>query len=56
MEFYFTNKKISKGVFITNPEGFMYPLDALKPEELRLRGFVWRENEKPQKLYYQYKK
>ena len=56
MEFYFANKKISKGVFINNPEGFMYPLDELKPEELRLRGFVWREKEKPQRVYYQYKK
>jgi lipopolysaccharide export system protein LptA len=56
MEFYFLNKKISKGVFITNPEGLFYPLDELKPEELRLRGFVWREKEKPQKVYYQYKK
>lgn len=56
MEFYFSNKKISKGVFITNPDGIMYPLDELKPEELRLRGFIWREKEKPQKVYYQYKK
>lgn len=54
MEFYFSNKKISKGVFITNPEGFMYPLDEFKPEELKLKGFIWRENEKPQKVYYQY--
>jgi lipopolysaccharide export system protein LptA len=56
MEFNFSNKKISKGIFITNPEGIFYPLDEFKPEELRLRGFVWRENEKPQKVYYQYKK
>jgi len=54
MEFYFSNKKICKGVFITNPEGFMYPLDEFKPEELKLKGFIWRENEKPQKVYYQY--
>lgn len=56
MEFFFANKKINKGIFITSPEGYMYPLDELKAVELRLRGFLWRENEKPQKLYYQYKK
>lgn len=55
MEFYFYNKKIVKGVFITSPEGFMYPLDEFKPEELKLKGFIWREKEKPQKVYYQYK-
>lgn len=56
MEFYFVDKKISKAIFINNPDGEMYPLDELKPEELRLRGFVWRQKEIPQKVYYQYKK
>jgi lipopolysaccharide export system protein LptA len=54
MEFYFKDKKISKGVFITSPDGAMYPLDEFNPEELRLKGFIWRIKERPQVLYFQY--
>lgn len=49
MEFYFKNKKMSKAVFITQPDATMYPLDELKPEELRLKGFKWLENMRPSK-------
>lgn len=56
MEFYFANKRMKKAVFITQPDAVLYPLDELKPEELRLKGFKWQENLRPQKIYYQYKK
>ncbi len=56
MEFFFNNKKISRAIFLTNADGIMYPLDEFKPEELRLRGFNWREKDRPQRLYYQPKK
>ena len=47
MRFQFKNSQLQKASFITKPEGDIYPLSEF-PENIRkLRGFIWRENEKP---------
>lgn len=33
--------------FLTKPDGTMYPIEKAPSEELRLRGFLWRGNERP---------
>lgn len=53
MIFYFTKGQLDQTTFINQPDAVMYPLDELKPEELRLKGFKWLEKRRPQKLYYQ---
>ncbi len=55
MIFYFKKGELEKAVFITDADATLYPLDELKPEELRLKGFKWLEKRRPQKLYYQKK-
>jgi len=47
MEFMFKDNKIDKGKFITQPDAVFYPLDEMKPEELRLKGFKWQYKLKP---------
>jgi lipopolysaccharide export system protein LptA len=38
---YVSDRKIKKLVFLTKPEGTMYPLDKVPPEEIKLKGFKW---------------
>ncbi|MFN4084023.1 MAG: OstA-like protein [Bacteroidia bacterium] len=52
MVFYFDKNRIEKAVFITNADANLYPLDEKKPDELRLKGFKWLENERPKRTYY----
>jgi lipopolysaccharide export system protein LptA len=47
MEFYFKDNKIDKGKFITQPDAVFYTLDEIKPDELRLKGFKWQINRRP---------
>jgi lipopolysaccharide export system protein LptA len=47
MEFFFDQNRINRSNFITQPNAIFYPLHALKPEELRLKGFSWRVNQRP---------
>ena len=47
MEFYFKNNKMDKNKFITSPEAVFYPLEEMKPEELRLKGFKWENTLRP---------
>lgn len=47
MEFMFTDNKISRANFITKPDAVFHPLNVLKPEELRLKGFKWKEKIRP---------
>jgi lipopolysaccharide export system protein LptA len=54
MNFVFSSGEMNKAIFITNPDATMYPLDELKPDELRLKGFKWLESRRPQKANYQH--
>ncbi len=47
MEFFFKQNKIDRCIFITNPDAVFYPLNELKPEELRLKGFKWQKERRP---------
>ncbi len=47
MEFYFSKNKIDKGKFITQPDAVFYPLDEMKSDELRLKGFKWLYKQRP---------
>lgn len=56
MKFKFTNGKIATTRFITKPTANFYPIEQLKPEELRLKGFKWQEAKRPQRKQIQQKK
>ncbi len=43
----FSNNKVEKVNFITKPDATFFPIDELKPEELKLKGFSWRIKKKP---------
>ncbi len=49
MHFRFNKGAMEKAAFITSPDATLYPLDELKPEELRLKGFKWLENKRPRR-------
>lgn len=50
MNFEFNKGQIYKAIFISSPDAILHPLDALKPEELRLRGFKWFEQLRPKRF------
>lgn len=41
------NRKISRIVFLTQPDAIFYPLSKLPEEEKKLKGFVWYEEKRP---------
>jgi lipopolysaccharide export system protein LptA len=43
----FSENRVQKVTFITQPDAVFYPLDEVTPEELKLKGFSWREALKP---------
>jgi lipopolysaccharide export system protein LptA len=49
MAFTFEGGKIKNAKFITQPDATFYPINELTPEELRLKGFVWRSKGRPTK-------
>lgn len=49
MKFKFMKGKIETARFITTPTANFYPIEQLKPEELRLKGFKWHEANRPQR-------
>jgi len=49
MTYFFEKGELKRVVSLFNPEGKIYPLDALKPHELKLKGFKWSALKRPQK-------
>lgn len=47
MEFLFKENQIQEARFITDPDGKTYPPSQFPNELKKLRGFIWRESEKP---------
>jgi hypothetical protein len=43
----FKENKVSEVIFLTKPEANFYPIKQIKPEELRLKGFMWVEEKRP---------
>lgn len=50
MRFLFKDGKISTARFDKNPDSVFYPMDELKPEELKLKGFKWNIKLKPKRM------
>jgi lipopolysaccharide export system protein LptA len=42
-----TEGEANEIAFLAKPDGTMYPLEQAPPEEMRLRGFIWRGAERP---------
>ncbi|OYU97148.1 MAG: hypothetical protein CFE21_02320 [Bacteroidetes bacterium B1(2017)] len=53
MHFRFIKGQMDKAAFITAPDATLYPLDELKPDQLRLKGFKWLESKRPQRVQIQ---
>ncbi len=47
LNIYLKNKKMSKIVFITKPEATLYPLNQISINDLKLKGFTWRGEDRP---------
>lgn len=47
MRLLFVNSKLNKISVLTNPEARFIPPSELKPDDERLKGFVWRAAERP---------
>ena len=47
IKLHLTENQIDSIRFYPKPEGKTFPMKELKPEDIRLDGFVWRESEKP---------
>lgn len=54
MNFEFKKGEIQRALFETTPTATMLPPGDAKPEELRLKGFKWLEQRRPQRFSYQY--
>ncbi|GAB1449188.1 MAG: hypothetical protein L6Q78_10640 [Bacteroidia bacterium] len=49
MNFRFESGKLNSAAFFNNPDATLYPPDELKPEDLKLKGFRWLPQLRPQK-------
>lgn len=47
MEISVKENKVQRLKLIEKPDATFYPINELKPEELKLKGFTWKENLKP---------
>ncbi len=47
MSIFTKNNKLDKIIMTPDSEGMMYPPDKIPEEELYLKGFKWRESERP---------
>lgn len=49
MKFRFEAGKVKSAQFITQPDATFYPLNEMKPEQLRLKGFKWLYKSRPKR-------
>ncbi|MCC7532489.1 MAG: hypothetical protein IT246_00965 [Bacteroidia bacterium] len=54
MKFLFAQGKMSSINFIGKPDAKFYPINYLKDNELKLKGFVWRKKMRPTRLAFKY--
>ncbi len=47
IKFFFSENKVVRMNFMSQPDGNTYPLSQFPENEFKLRGFIWREEEKP---------
>ena len=43
----FSDKKLHAISFLTNPEVVLTPIEQIKPNQIRLKGFVWHQDKRP---------
>lgn len=46
---YIDSNKVSKIILLNKPEATFYPINELSPNELLLKGFKWRNSERPKR-------
>lgn len=51
LDAYFAEKKLKKIVFRSEANATFWPIRSKSPEETRLKGFTWREAERPKTKY-----
>lgn len=51
IDIYFNDRRPSKVVFRSNLVGTTYPMRQVNHEEIRLRGFSWKESQRPKSRY-----
>ena len=51
IKLHLTNNQIDSIRFYPKPEGKTIPIKELKPEDIQLDGFIWRESERPINQY-----
>jgi hypothetical protein len=47
IKFYFRENSVVRMNFMSQPDGNTYPLSQFPEEQSKLKGFIWREEEKP---------
>ena len=47
IKFFFNENKVIRMNFMSQPDGNTYPLSQFPETEVKLKGFIWREEEKP---------
>jgi len=52
IDLFFKDGQLEDAKFLVNPEGDFIPPHELKPDDERLKGFVWRLNERPNRSTY----
>lgn len=50
IDIYLKDQKINRIVFITKPDATLFPIDQIDIKEMKLKGFIWRGNERPHKF------
>lgn len=53
---YVKENKVNKITFLKKPDATLFPMNEFNPKEFLLKGFVWREKERPQELADIFKK
>ena len=51
LNFYFSNKELQRIVGKNDVVGRVYPMGEVDHEKIRLKGFVWKEEERPKTKY-----
>ena len=47
LQMYFRDNRLRRITNYVNVEGKIYPLEKIQPADMRLKGFIWRENLRP---------
>ncbi|MBT3210184.1 MAG: organic solvent tolerance protein OstA [Bacteroidetes bacterium] len=51
LQIFIEDRKIKDILFLTKPDAHLVPIDQLKGDELKLKGFLWLQNHRPLEKY-----